>query len=199
MSANVEIILCDSVAGLGKVGEHVKVKAGYAWNFLIPSNKAILLTEDNKKQFEVERADLEKKAAEQKKLAEQQAKSVASLVLEHTVKTSADGKLFGSVTVRDVMAILAEKEINVSKQNVKLVGGNIHHAGEYQIELTFYADVVATVTLNVLSNHPEYSAEATEELPEPAATSAEDNAEQVDASESEATEENIDTPAASEE
>lgn len=160
MSANVEIILCDSVAALGKVGEVVTVKAGYAWNFLIPQGKAILLTEDNKKQFEIDRVELEKKAAEQKQAAEAQAKAVANLVLEHTVKTSADGKLFGSVTVRDVIGILEAKNIDVSKQNVKLVGGNIHHAGEYQVELTFYADVVATVTLNILSNHPEYSPEA---------------------------------------
>ena len=171
MSANVEIILCDSVAALGKVGEVVTVKAGYAWNFLIPQGKAILLTEDNKKQFEIDRVELEKKAAEQKQAAEAQAKAVANLVLEHTVKTSADGKLFGSVTVRDVIGILEAKNIDVSKQNVKLVGGNIHHAGEYQVELTFYADVVATVTLNILSNHPEYSPEA--EAPEAEAPEAE--------------------------
>lgn len=164
MSAYVEIILCDSVAGLGKVGEHVKVKAGYAWNFLIPASKGILLTEENKKLFAQEKANLEKKAAEQKKLAEDQAKSVSNIVLEHTVKTSADGKLFGSVTVRDVMDILAAKEINILKQNVKLVGGNIHNAGEYKVELTFYADVVANVTLKVISNHPEYSTENKETL-----------------------------------
>ena len=157
---NVEIILRESVAGLGKVGDAVTVKAGHAFNFLIPQSKAILMTEENKQQFEKERVELEKKAAEQRKTAEEQAKSVKKLVLEHTVKTSADGKLFGSVTVRDVIAILEAKEINVSKQNIKLVGGNIHHAGDYQVELTFYADVVALVDLKIISNHPEYQPEA---------------------------------------
>ena len=157
---NVEVILRESVAGVGKVGDAVKVKAGHAFNFLIPQSKAILMTEQNKQQFEKERVELEKKAAEQRKTAEEQAKSVEKLVLEHTVKTSADGKLFGSVTVRDVIAILEAKEINVSKQNIKLVGGNIHHAGDYQVELTFYADVVALVDLKIISNHPEYKPEA---------------------------------------
>lgn len=173
MSANVDLILCDSVATLGKVGDQVTVKAGYAWNFLIPQNKAILLTEENRKQFEIERKEHEKRAEEQRKEAIEKAKSVKDLVVDHVVKTSSDGKLFGSVTVRDVIKLLDDKNIAISKQNIKLVGGNIHHAGEYQVELTFYADVIETVKINVISNHPEYVAESeiqveTQEVVEPA-------------------------------
>lgn len=158
MSTGVELILCESVAGLGSVGDRVAVKGGYAWNYLIPQNKAILLTEENKLKFEQERVELEKRSAEQKKLAQEQVNALKDFSIEHVVKTSADGKLFGSVTVRDVMKMLNDKDINISKQNVKLLGGNIHHAGKYQVELTFYADVVAIVDLDVLSNHPEYDA-----------------------------------------
>ena len=155
-----EVILLEKIGKLGSLGDKVTVKAGYAWNFLIPQNKAILLTEENRKQFEIERKEHEKRAEEQRKEAIEKAKSVKDLVIDHVVKTSSDGKLFGSVTVRDVIKLLDDKNIAISKQNIKLVGGNIHHAGEYQVELTFYADVVETVKINVVSNHPEYVPES---------------------------------------
>lgn len=166
MAGSVSIILCQDVATLGKVGDKVAVKTGYALNYLIPQEKAILLTAENEKIFEQQRAEHEKQAAADKAKAKEQAKNYKGLVIEHTVKTSADGKLFGSVTVRDVMRLLNEKGIEISKQNVKLIGGNIHHVGSYLVELTFYADVVAEVQLEIHSNHPEYRPESTEEVAE---------------------------------
>ena len=159
MASGVSVILCQDIATLGKVGDKVSVKTGYALNFLIPQNKAILLTAENEKIFEQQRAEHEKQAIESKKQAQVQADEVNGTVIEYTVKTSADGKLFGSVTVRDVIRLLTEKGINIGKQNIRLVGGNIHHVGDYKIELTFYAGVIAVVELRVLSNHPEYTPE----------------------------------------
>ncbi len=144
-----QIILLDKVVNLGNLGEIVKVKDGYARNFLIPSGRARRATEAAKKDFEARRAELEKVAAA--KLAESQAlgEKLAGTTLKLTQKAGVDGRLFGSVTNFDIAEELAKTGYKVSKAQVRMPNGPIKLVGDSTVSVALHTDVVVEITVSV--------------------------------------------------
>jgi large subunit ribosomal protein L9 len=144
-----QIILLDKVVNLGNLGEIVKVKDGYARNFLIPSGRARRATEAAKKDFEARRAELEKIAAA--KLAESQAlgEKLAGTTLKVTQKAGVDGRLFGSVTNHDIAEELGKTGYAVSKAQVRMPNGPIKLVGDSTVSVALHTDVVVEITVSV--------------------------------------------------
>ena len=144
-----QIILLDKVVNLGNLGEIVRVKDGYARNFLIPSGRARRATESAKKEFEVKRAELEKAAAA--KLAECQAlgEKLAGSVCKLTQKAGVDGRLFGSVTNADIAEELSKTGFKVSKSQVRMPNGPIKGVGDSTVSGALHTDVVVEITVSV--------------------------------------------------
>jgi large subunit ribosomal protein L9 len=144
-----QIILLDKVVNLGNLGEIVKVKDGYARNFLIPSGRARRATEAAKKDFEARRAELEKVAAA--KLAESQAlgEKLAGTTIKLTQKAGVDGRLFGSVTNFDIAEELNKNGYKVVKAQVRMPNGPIKMVGDSTVSVALHTDVVVEITVSV--------------------------------------------------
>ena len=144
-----QIILLDKVVNLGNLGEIVKVKDGYARNFLIPQGRARRATENNKKEFEAKRAELEKAAAA--KLAECQAlgEKLGGSTIKVTQKAGVDGRLFGSVTNADVAEELNKQGYKVVKSQVRLPNGPIKVIGDSTVGVSLHTDVLVDITVTV--------------------------------------------------
>jgi large subunit ribosomal protein L9 len=142
-----QVILMDKVVNLGGLGDIVKVKDGYARNYLIPQGKAKRATEENKKVFEARRAELEKAQAEKLVAAQAVAAKLEGLTLQVTRKAGVDGRLFGSVGNVDIAEALAAQGVEIEKSAVRLPLGPIKQLGENQIEIAVHSDVVATITV----------------------------------------------------
>jgi large subunit ribosomal protein L9 len=145
-----QIILLDKVVNVGNLGEIVKVKDGYARNFLIPSGRARRATEDAKRDFEARRAELEKAAAA--KLAESQAlgEKLAGTTVKLTQKAGVDGRLFGSVTNHDIAEELVKIGYAVSKSQVRMPTGPIKTVSDSTVSVALHTDVVVEVNVSVL-------------------------------------------------
>ena len=144
-----QIILLDKVVNLGTLGDVVKVKDGYARNFLIPSGRARRATASAKQEFEVKRADLEKAAAA--KLTEQQAlgEKLAGTTIKLTQKAGVDGRLFGSVTNSDIAEELVKTGYKVVKAQIRMPNGPIKLVGDNTIGVALHTDVVVDITVSV--------------------------------------------------
>jgi large subunit ribosomal protein L9 len=147
-----QIILMEKVVNLGGLGDVVKVKDGYARNFLIPQGKAKRATEENKKFFEAKRAELEKVQAE--RLAEAQAKAtkLEGIELKLARKAGVDGRLFGSVTNIDITEALTSQGIVIDKSGVRMPLGPLKQVGESQIEVVLHTDVISTVKVVIVAD-----------------------------------------------
>lgn len=145
-----QVILMDKVVNLGNLGDVVKVKEGYARNYLIPKGFAKRATAENMKVFEARRAELERLAAE--RLAEAQAKAakLEGLKVEIVRKAGVDGRLFGSVSPADVAEALTAQGVAIDKSAVRMPNGLLKTVGEFPLEVAPHADVVATVTVTVV-------------------------------------------------
>jgi large subunit ribosomal protein L9 len=148
-----QIILMEKVVNLGNLGDEVKVKDGYARNYLIPQGKAKRATEANRKVFEAKRAELE--AAQQARLAQaqEQATKLDGLMLQITRKTGMDGRLFGSVTNVDIAEALLAQGLTVERSSIRLPQGPLKAIGDSPIEIALHTDVIATITVSVLGEH----------------------------------------------
>ncbi|NMM12701.1 MAG: 50S ribosomal protein L9 [Rhodoferax sp.] len=144
-----QIILLDKVVNLGNLGEIVRVKDGYARNFLIPSGRARRATESAKQQFEVKRAELEKAAAV--KLAECQAlgEKLAGTTCKLTQKAGVDGRLFGSVTNADIAEELTKNGYKVTKSQIRMPNGPIKIVSDSTVSVSLHTDVVVDITVSV--------------------------------------------------
>ena len=144
-----QIILLDKVVNLGNLGEIVKVKDGYARNFLIPSGRARRATEAAKAEFEAKRAELEKAAAA--KLAESQAQGekLGGTTIKLTQKAGVDGRLFGSVTNGDIAEELNKQGYKVVKAQVRLPNGPIKVVGDSTVSVSLHTDVVVEINVTV--------------------------------------------------
>ena len=145
-----QIILLEKVANLGTLGDIVKVKAGYARNFLIPNGKAKRATEANIAEFEQRRTDLEKAANEILTATQERASKLEGLMVRVTQKAGVDGRLFGSVTNYDISEALKAQGFEVSKGAVRLPHGPLKQVGDYDIVLDLHTDVKATIKVSVL-------------------------------------------------
>jgi len=144
-----QIILLDKVVNLGNLGEIVRVKDGYARNFLIPSGRARRATEEAKKQFEVKRAELEKAAAV--KLAESQAlgEKLAGTTCKLTQKAGVDGRLFGSVTNADIAEELTKNGFKIAKAQIRMPNGPIKIVSDSIVSVALHHDVIVDITVSV--------------------------------------------------
>jgi len=145
-----QIILLEKVANLGTLGDIVKVKAGYARNFLIPTGKAKRATEANKAEFEQRRAELEKAANEILSTTQERASKLEGLMVQVTQKAGVDGRLFGSVTNYDISEALKAQGFEVAKGSVRLPNGPLKQVGDYDIVLDLHTDVKANIKVSVL-------------------------------------------------
>ena len=148
-----QIILMEKVVNLGGLGDVVKVKDGYARNFLIPQGKAKRATEANRKIFEEKRAELERAQAEAIAAAQAQVEKLEGLMLQITRKTGVDGRLFGSVSTHDIAEALAAQGFKVEKSAIRLPEGPLKTIGDTPVQIALHTDVIATVTVSVLGEH----------------------------------------------
>ena len=144
-----EVILLERIARLGTIGDVVKVKNGYARNFLIPLKKALRASDASKKLFEERRHIIEEQNAKSKAEAEIVAKTLDGLSLALTRQASQDGKLYGSIGVRDIVDALKEAGHEVQKSQVIMTSGALKTIGAHPIRITLHADVTATITADV--------------------------------------------------
>jgi large subunit ribosomal protein L9 len=140
----------EKLANLGDLGDVVKVKDGYARNFLIPQGKAKRATEENLKVFEARRADLEKAQAAALEQAKGRGAKLDGLVLKITQKAGVDGKLFGSVTNHDIVDALKAQGHDVERAQIRMPTGALKQAGEYPLQIALHTDVVVTITVSVI-------------------------------------------------
>ena len=148
-----QIILMERVVNLGGLGDVVKVKDGYARNFLIPQGKAKRATDANRKVFEEKRAELERIQAEAVAAAQAESAKLEGLMLQITRKTGVDGRLFGSVSSHDIAEALAAQGLKVEKSAIRLPDGPLKAVGDTPVQVALHTDVVATITVSVLGEH----------------------------------------------
>jgi large subunit ribosomal protein L9 len=145
-----QIILLEKVANLGNLGDVVKVKDGYARNFLIPSRSARRATESAIKEFEAKRAELEKAAAEKLAAAQALGEKMSGRTVHITQKSGVDGRLFGSVTNHDIAEALTRIDFKVAKSQVRLPNGPLKTVGEHLVNVAAHTDVVVEVKVVVV-------------------------------------------------
>lgn len=146
-----EIILQDTVANLGKLGDKVSVKAGYARNFLFPQQKAVPANKANLEAFEARRAELEAKQAANLAAAEKRGEALAALeAVVITSKAGDEGKLFGSIGTRDIADAITAAGVAVTKSEVRLPEGALRNTGTYEIAIAVHSDVSAVVNVEVV-------------------------------------------------
>jgi len=148
----VEIILLEKIRHLGDLGEKVRVKPGFARNYLIPKNKAVYATQANIIRFEERRAELERLAAERlaQAIARQQAiQALPAIVI--TMKASEEGKLFGSVTVRDIVQRISVAGVSIERREINMPEGALRALGEYELTLELDSSVTATIKVSIVA------------------------------------------------
>lgn len=144
-----QIILLDKVVNVGALGDIVKVKDGYARNFLIPSGRARRATEANKAEFEAKRVELEKAAAAKLADSQAQGEKLAGTAVKITQKAGVDGRLFGSVTNGDIAEELNKLGYKVVKSQVRMPNGQIKVVGDSTVSVALHTDVVVDITVTV--------------------------------------------------
>ena len=146
-----QVILLEKLPNLGQLGEVVKVKPGYARNYLIPQGKAKRATPENLAQFEVRRGELEKLQNQNLATAEERAAKLQGVSVSVAQKAGVDGRLFGSVTNYDISEALRPQGFDVPKGQVRLPNGPLKHIGEYEITLDLHTDVKAQIKVVVVA------------------------------------------------
>ena len=145
-----QIILLDKVVNLGDLGQIVKVKDGYARNFLIPQGRARRATAANKAEFEAKRAELEKAAAAKLAQAQAEGEKLGGTTIKLTQKAGVDGRLFGSVTNFDIAEELNKQGYKVAKAQVRMPNGPIKVVGDSSVSVALHTDVVVDINVTVL-------------------------------------------------
>ncbi len=146
-----EVILLDKIGRLGGLGDKVKVRNGYARNYLLPLKKAVLATKENLAKFEAERAQLEAKIAAELKAAQDRAEKLAAIgKFVITAQAGDEGKLFGSVGTRDIAEVAIKAGVDLHKSEVRLPDGVLRSVGDFDIELQLHPDVKTTVVVSIV-------------------------------------------------
>jgi len=145
-----QIILLEKITNVGNLGDVVKVKDGFARNYLIPQGKAKRATPENLKEIEARRAELEKAANARLTDAQQIAEQLEGKGVQVTQKAGVDGRLFGSVTNADIVEALKGQGFNVEKSMVRLPNGPVKSVGEHPVTIALHSDVMAHITVTVV-------------------------------------------------
>lgn len=147
-----EVILLDKIGRLGGLGDKVKVRNGFARNYLLPNKKAVLATKENLAKFEAERAELEAKIAAELKAAQDRADKLAEIgTFTISALAGDEGKLFGSVGTRDIAECVTNAGVEIHKSEVRLPEGVIRSVGEYAISVQLHPDVKTEIKLAVVA------------------------------------------------
>jgi large subunit ribosomal protein L9 len=146
-----EIILLERIRNLGDLGDQVRVRAGYARNFLIPQGKAVPATAENKATFDARRAELEAAAAESLAAAKARAEKLDGLTLQIPRKASEEGKLFGSVSSVDIAEAAAAAGFELAKSEIDLPMGALKTVGDFEVHLVLHSEVEAKITVSVVA------------------------------------------------
>lgn len=144
-----QVILLEKVVNLGNLGEVVRVKDGYARNFLIPRRMARRATTNAVAEFEAKRVELEKAAAEKLAAAQTQGEKLGGLTVQISQKAGVDGRLFGSVTNSDIAEALTKQGFPVEKAQVRMPQGPLKIVGDHKVSVVLHTDVVVEVTVAV--------------------------------------------------
>lgn len=145
-----QIILLEKVINLGDLGDVVRVRNGYARNYLIPQKMARRATASALKEFEERRAELEKAQAEKLVVAQRQGEKLSGTTLIVTQKAGVDGRLFGSVTTMDIANALERDGMGtIERSKIRLADGSLKAVGEYPVQIVLHPDVIAEVTVEV--------------------------------------------------
>jgi large subunit ribosomal protein L9 len=145
-----QVILLEKMANLGQLGDVVKVKDGFARNYLIPHGKAKRATAQNLAEFDKRRAELEKAQAEALAAAQERAAKLDGLMVQITQKAGVDGKLFGSVTNVDIAEALMKLGHEVPKAAIRMPEGPLKTVGDHPLKVALHTDAVVTITVSVL-------------------------------------------------
>ena len=145
-----QVILMEKLANLGNLGDVVRVKDGYARNYLIPHGKAKRATESNIKAFEARRAELEKAQAEALAKSQERGAKLEGLTLQIAQKAGVDGRLFGSVTNYDIVEALTKQGHEIERSQVRMPDGPLKQVGEYKLQVALHADVIVTINVAVV-------------------------------------------------
>ena len=145
-----QIILLEKVVNLGGLGDVVKVKDGYARNFLIPQGKAKRATATNLAEFEKTRAVLEKAQSDALSAAQEKGARLDGLMVQLTQKAGVDGRLFGSVTSYDIVAALRGQGFEIERSMIRLPQGPLKQVGDHPLAIALHSDVVVHITVSVL-------------------------------------------------
>jgi large subunit ribosomal protein L9 len=150
-----EVILLEKVKNIGGIGDRVKVKSGFARNYLIPQGKATLATAANIAKFETRRAELEAKAATDLAAAQERAKKLQGQVLKIKAQAGSEGKLFGSIGTIDIAEACGKLGVPVERSEVRMHEGPLRVVGEHKVELHLHTDVNVELTVIVEAEEPE--------------------------------------------
>jgi large subunit ribosomal protein L9 len=146
-----QVILLDEVQNLGDLGEEVKVKPGYARNYLIPQGKAVIANEENRKKFEAHRLELEKLHAETLAKAQERAGAIDGAEVQIARKVGEEGKLFGSVTTGDIVDAMAQAGHEIKRSELHLSTGPIKQVGEFELSVSLHPEVHVKIKVAVVA------------------------------------------------
>lgn len=144
-----KVILRETIESLGIIGSEVAVAPGYARNYLLPQKKAVIATPQNRKMLEQEKAKFELQIAKERKFAEEMAQRLEGVACKIVAKVAEEDRLYGSVSVRDIIDALAKQDIQIEKRMV-LLGEPIKNIGTYQVPIRVYAGVEPEITVKVV-------------------------------------------------
>ena len=145
-----EVILLEKVRNLGNLGEQVKVKSGFARNFLIPYGKAVTANEENRAKFEARRAELEKVQTDALGKAQSRAEKMTGYTVQVVRKLSEEGKLFGSVGIRDICEAMAQAGFELAKSEIHLDRGPMKEIGDHEISVSLHTEVNFKLIVSVI-------------------------------------------------
>jgi large subunit ribosomal protein L9 len=148
-----QVILLEKITNLGNLGDIVRVKDGYARNYLIPQRMARRATASAIEEFETRRAELERTALEKLAAAQSLGEKLEGLTLQILQKSGVDGRLFGSVTNADIAEALSKQNIDIQKSQVRLPTGPLKTVGDFPVAISLHTDVVINVIISVLGEH----------------------------------------------
>ena len=146
-----QVILLEKIANLGDLGDQVAVKSGYGRNYLVPKNKAVPATAQNIAEFEERRAELERISNERLGEAQGRADKINGTQVTITSKAGEEGKLFGSITVRDIAEAAGRRDIRLDKSEILLPDGPLRMLGEYDVDAKLHPEVIDTLKVTVIA------------------------------------------------
>lgn len=145
-----QVILLEEVQNLGNLGEEVRVKPGYARNYLLPYGKAVIANEQNRAALEARRTDLEKMHTEVLAKAQERARLMEGATVQISRKVGEEGQLFGSVTTLDIVDAMAQAGVELEKSEIHLSTGPIKEIGDHEIAVSLHSEVHVKITVLVV-------------------------------------------------